>query len=208
MIKGIIFDLGGVILNRGLWLFREYLVNTYNISNEETINIFIKKNYKPYFSGKISEQEFWESALKDLNIKDEWIGLKNILLNFYETKNEMIDLLKKLKKMNYTLTLLSDQTNEWWDYLNSKYHIKNYFDYCFISSEIGLHKPEPEIYNYCLSKIKFKPDECIFIDDLERNLIPAKKIGINTIHYKNSEQCIKELYKLIKINNFETLKND
>jgi len=93
MIKTIIFDLGGVVLNRGIWLFREYLVQNYNVSNEQTIDVFIKKYYKPYSSGKISEEEFWVGSLDDLQIKADWKDLRNKLLNFFEPNEGMFELI-------------------------------------------------------------------------------------------------------------------
>lgn len=58
-IEAVVFDLGGVILSRGLWLFREYLVKNYRVTDKETRDVIIKKYYKSYFSGKLLEEDFW-----------------------------------------------------------------------------------------------------------------------------------------------------
>jgi len=196
MINTIIFDLGGVVLNRGIWLFREFLVQNYNVTNEQTIEVFIKKYYKPYFSGKISEEEFWTNSLKDLSINADWRELRNKLLNFFEPNKGMFELIDLLRKNGHTTVLLSDQTNEWWPILNKKYSISSHFDNCIISSEVGVHKPEIKIYEIALRDSKSQAEESLFIDDLENNLEPAKKIGMKTILFKNCIDLKKELISL------------
>ncbi|PIR04638.1 MAG: hypothetical protein COV57_03370 [Candidatus Liptonbacteria bacterium CG11_big_fil_rev_8_21_14_0_20_35_14] len=68
-----------------------------------------------------------------------------------------------------------------------------YFDEVIISAEVGINKPDPKIYSLALDKIKSNPEESIFIDDLEKNLEPAKKLGIATILYENPKQLEKNL---------------
>ena len=54
-------------------------------------------------------------------------------------------------------------------------------------------KPNKEIFEFALNKIKLKPEECLFIDDRYNNIITAKKLGINTIQCKNLTQLKKDL---------------
>jgi len=89
-IKTILFDLGGVYLNRGIWIFRkDYLVKNFNVTNQQVIDVMIKKYYKPYFSGKMSEDEFWKKSLKDLNIKADWKDLRKKLLDSFDPQEGM-----------------------------------------------------------------------------------------------------------------------
>jgi len=198
-LEAIIFDLGGVVLSRGLWLFREYLVKNYSVTNEETLNIFIKKYYKPYFSGILSEEKFWLGILEDLKISANWKELKKILLDFYFPQKGVFELIEKLRKNGYKTYLLSDQTNDWWPILDQRYGISNYFDKVFISSEVGFNKPEKEFYEFVLKDTKIKPDEILFIDDLKENLGPAEELGMNTLFYLNTPMLKRELKDLYGI---------
>ncbi len=199
MIDTIIFDLWWVILNRWLRLFSEHLVNNYDLTNQKIVNIFIKKYCKLYFLGKISEQDFWFNSLKDLNINEDWKKLKNILLNYFQLNNCMMELIIKLKKNNYKLALLSDQAKDWWIFLNNKFWIEKYFDQSILSFEVWTKKPELDIYKITLQKVWSKAQNSIFIDDLESNLIPAKKLWIKTILFEDCEKLKNDLY-LNKIN--------
>ncbi len=195
MIKTIIFDLGGVYLNRGMWIAEEIFSKEYQLPLEKIVDVLIKKNYKDYFSGKITEQEYWGRFLSEFDLKENWKNLRKVLLNSFEPQKGMPELIKDLRK-NYQIGLLSDQTKEWWPYLNKKHNISDNFDFTIISAETGFHKPQKEIYKIALKKANCKPEECLFIDDLEHNLEPAKKLGMKTLLFENPEQIKRDLEKI------------
>ncbi len=104
----------------------------------------------------------------------------------------MFELVAKLRK-NYRVGLLSDQTKEWWSYLNKKYDIVDNFDFMIISYQIGFCKPQSEIYDIALKESGSKPEEILFIDDLGQNLEPAKSLGFKTILFENPTQIKQHL---------------
>jgi HAD superfamily hydrolase (TIGR01509 family) len=56
-----------------------------------------------------------------------------------------------------------------------------------------MQKPDQEIFELLLKKTKAKPDETVFIDDFEENILAARKMGINCILFRNVRQLRKEL---------------
>lgn len=199
MIKGIIFDLGGVYLNRGIRkAFRENFTKMFNLSFDENkpFPIFGENLYPSGFvSSKISEEQYWNLCENDLGIKIDPEKLRTILLNTFEEQKDVVALVKKLKGI-YQLGLLSDMPKEWADWLENRFHVFRNFDAVVISGYEGTEKPNPEIYHLILKKLKLKPEECVFIDDWERNLEYPPKIGMKTVLFKNSEQLKKELEEL------------
>lgn len=194
-IKTILFDLGGVYLNRGIWIFRErYLVGKYGIDDGLAKDSFLR-HYKQYFSGKINEKEFWGRHLRDMNLDADWKVLREELLESFEPQKGMPDLINKLRK-DYRVGLLSDQTKEWWPYLDKKYGISDNFDFVIISSLTGFHKPQPEIYKIAIENADCEAKKCLFIDDLEHNLVPARDLGIETLLFENPKQIKKDLENL------------
>jgi putative hydrolase of the HAD superfamily len=194
----IISDLGGVFLNRGIWLFWDYLHEKNNVPIEISKNAFLK-NYKQYFSGKISEKDFWYDFVKETNLTEDWHLLREKLLNLFEINKDMAELYTNLRNKGFKVVLLSDQSKEWWPILDEKYKISSYFDFVIVSAIVGLHKPDPEIYKYALKESDSMSKECIFTDDLSDNLFPAKELGIETILFENSKQFKKELQKRVEI---------
>lgn len=61
------------------------------------------------------------------------------------------------------------------------------------SCELGLVKPEPEIYRYCLAELGLGPGEVVFLDDDEGNVAGARRVGIETEHFRPGETRVEEL---------------
>jgi len=67
-----------------------------------------------------------------------------------------------------------------------------------VSGEEGIIKPEPEIFLIAAERLKVKPEECLFIDDIERNVEGAKAVGMIGIQYVSNAQIISFLEKVTK----------
>ena len=65
-----------------------------------------------------------------------------------------------------------------------------------ISYETGFVKPEAGIYKAIIHKYDIKPQEAVFLDDVEANVLAASALGFHTIHFKNLDQAIEELKHL------------
>ncbi len=71
-----------------------------------------------------------------------------------------------------------------------------YMDGGILSHREKVIKPMPEIYEILINRYHLIPEECVFLDDTERNLTAAAAFGIHTIHFENQKQAIEELKKL------------
>ena len=198
MVTTIISDMGGVYLNRGIWLFWDYLNEKYGIPVEKAKLVFLK-NYKQFFSGFITEEVFWANLLTEISLKEDWKELRKTLLDFFEVNPEISDFYKKSRAKGFKLVLLADQAKEWWPELDKKLNISSNFDFVVISALVGLHKPNPDIYLHALKISKSTPEESVFIDDIDYNLTPAKDLGMKTILFENSQHAISE-FELLGIN--------
>ena len=81
-------------------------------------------------------------------------------------------------------------------YLEEKYSFWGLFEGSVISCRIHRIKPEREIYEYLLEKHGLVAAETVFIDDTSVNLLAAKKFGIRTIKFEDSEQCERQLAEM------------
>lgn len=72
------------------------------------------------------------------------------------------------------------------------------FDDEVLSCEVGLKKPDPAIYQKAIEVAQCRPEECIFIDDKESNLVPARALGIVTILATSTEQIKHDLLQLLQ----------
>jgi 2-haloacid dehalogenase len=107
-----------------------------------------------------------------------------------------IHLLPLLKQAGYPLYGLSNWPEEKYRLIRPKYGFFGWFEEVIISGEVGLAKPDVRIFQLLLGRIKRNPDQCVLIDDSEKNISVADELGFHTIHYRATEQLKNELHRL------------
>jgi len=62
-----------------------------------------------------------------------------------------------------------------------------------LSAELGLAKPDPRIYQMTLSQLGSPPERALFIDDMARNIEAARKLGMQTLHFREPEKSWRQI---------------
>src|SRR6266508_3959228 len=104
--------------------------------------------------------------------------------------------MKQLKKSGYQLYGLSNWSAETFPIALKKYDFFHLLDDIVISGEVGVVKPEPEIFEIMLEKIGKPANACLFIDDAQANIEQAQRMGFATIHFHSPEQLEAQLHQL------------
>lgn len=99
-----------------------------------------------------------------------------------------VHILKQLKQAGYPIYGLSNFSAETFPYIRKKHNFFDLLDDMVISGEVGYVKPQPEIYQILLDKIKRPAAECLFIDDALANIHQAEKMGFAVVHFQSPEQ--------------------
>ena len=71
------------------------------------------------------------------------------------------------------------------------------FDPIILSFKEKIAKPNPRIYQIAIERAAVKPEEIIFIDNLEENIATAKQMGMKVVLAKNSEQVIADVKRIL-----------
>lgn len=203
-IKAIVFDVGGVIFlprNKEINLlssFREAcsLLKGIDIDFEKDYED-IREIYLESSANKISKKKTLELLSKKLKIPNDRIKmafLEAYKNNILENK-KLYNFILKLKKAGYKIGISSIQFHLSKDILIPKRFYKD-FDALEVSCEDGFRKPDPHAFQFILKKLDVQPEEAVFIDDGQKNLEPAKKLGMKTILFKNNKQLFKQLEEL------------
>lgn len=185
MIKAIFFDWGDTLASYKKDLEKEMdrVLASYGL-RWKNIFPYWKNFYYLRSKGDIKSDE--EMFLQLSRVIQKNIPLKrirDIRADSFIVPKEKIKIVKKLKK-NYKIGILSNGVKGWIEKGLKKYKIKNLFDSIIISSEIGVRKPDAEIYYAALKSLSIKPEETIFVsDELCDDLVAAKGCGIKTIWY-------------------------
>jgi len=193
-IKAVLFDFGGVLAEEG---FRAGLVAIAENNRLDPTNV-IKTAFRivydlGFVTGKAKEGEFWSVFRQQTGIKNSDQILREEILSRFTLRPWMLEAVCSLREKGINVGILSDQTN-WLDELNDKYNFFQYFDYVFNSFHSGLSKKDLKGFEYVLKKINVNPEKVLFIDDHLSNIKRAKAVGMRTIHYKQKEMFIEELW--------------
>lgn len=194
MIKAIIFDWFGVCSEE----FRKILSRELNKKLGINKKLIVKsyKKYEPIFIiSKINSENVLENMFKELGINEDANNFLYIFNSMPKINTEIFKIIRKLKN-NHKTALLSDNFDEMTKTIRENLNLKKYFDFVIFSNEVGLVKTENKTYKFVIRKLKCKPSECIFIDDKKENIERARKLGIDGILFKNTNQLKKSLVRL------------
>lgn len=189
-IKGIVFDLGGVLIEDIGDGFAEYASKKLKIKPEKLKRYIHKEGIEMLGKGKETSLEFWHRACNKLKLE---CPSDKILKTFWvmpykhaKIKKEMIGLVKELRK-NYKLAILSNTIKDH-SQINRKRKLFDYFDEVLLSNEVGFRKPEKEFFKEASKRLGIQRKNLIFIDNEMRWIKAAKKYGLNTILFKDRKQ--------------------
>ena len=195
MIKNIIFDIGGVLLDYNPKTYLDKLNIEDGKRKELNDIIFHNQKWKDCLNGSITNSELIEYLVKEnLKYKNEieQILIKDNLKYMLPPKQEMIEYYKSLKQKEYKIYLCSNITKDTYDYIKDNFEIIQIADGGVFSCFENISKPNVEIYYKLIEKYNLNMEESILIDDTKRNIISSNDIGLKGILFNNIED-IKEV---------------
>lgn len=187
MIRNIIFDMGGVLIdyNPEKTLYGMFESDTARLLLREIFRneIWIEKD-----RGTVSAEDIIK--LKAPVIPDSVFDKAcEMVRNFYPYMppfEKMYDFIKLLKNKGYGIYLLSNASSDFHEH-RKDIPALSLFDGVLISADYKLIKPEKEIYLALYEKFSLKPEECFFIDDVQKNIDAAKATGMDGHCYSHGD---------------------
>lgn len=198
-IKAIVFDMGGILNKIKFNKFYKKQFKNYNF-NQKELKYFKKWEThlrKKLDKSKISLQEYFQilnEKIKNINPNHQIINQKEYIENLKEFTiwdEKTIKFCKHLKSQNKYKLFIFSNNSELFITEQIKKQFQKIFQNQYYSFEQKLRKPDPNSYQNLIENLKnqnIQPKQTLFIDDKPENLIPAKKLQINTIHYQNLNQ--------------------
>ena len=197
-IKAVIFDLGGVLID---WN-PDYVFDKM-FENQERKKHFYENICTPDWNERQDAGRSLKEATDELLQKHpDW---KEYIEAYYGRWEEMlggpiqdtVEIFRQLKEKDHLkLYALTNWSAETFPVALDKYDFLHWFDGRLVSGEEKTRKPFPEFYDLMLKRFNLKAGETLFIDDNERNVKAAEKLGIQSIQFKNPDQLRKELMEM------------
>jgi putative hydrolase of the HAD superfamily len=149
-------------------------------------------------TGRISESEFTGrfahriKEVSDIDVETE--GLVTRIFSGIALEESMFAALGAMRKANLGLALCS---NSWGGDLYPRERLESLFDVIVISGEVGMRKPDLEIYELTLERMGLSAKGSVFVDDYPGNLKPATEMGMTTVLHRDPASTIAELEELL-----------
>ncbi|MDR2903477.1 MAG: HAD family phosphatase [Clostridiales bacterium] len=199
MIKNIIFDQGGVLVD---YTPKDYLrANGFSEERVEALYeaVFNAPLWLELDRGTYTNKEAIPVYIKEHPEFEKEIGqvLSGSLETMLTVREDSSSFLKQLKEEGFRIYVLSNFSADGYDYILPRFDYLNYVDEKIISAHIHMIKPEKEIYEYTVEKLGIVPEESIFIDDVPENLLPAEALGIHTVLFTTLPEVVDKVRAII-----------
>ncbi len=197
-IKAIIFDLGGVLLRTTDFSRRELLAARLGMTHPELEElIFWGESGSKAQRGEISVKQHLEYVRSVLNLSQE--KFKEVIDTFFADDALDYDLVDYIRSLHctYKTALLSNAANDLRKQIAEKWHFEDAFDTMVISGEVGMVKPDPQIYRLTLDRLRVQAGEVVFVDDVQPNVDAAVRVGMQGIRFRDAMQVRQDLAALL-----------
>lgn len=144
--------------------------------------------------GQLEEAEFETLLAARLGVGAE--GLLGRLFALSGPDEAMLGAVAAARRAGLPTGLLS---NSWGLSLYPFETLAPLFDALVVSGEVGLRKPQPEIYLLAAERLGLAPGECVFVDDLRTNTTGARAVGMAGVLHRGAEGTIAELERLFGV---------
>jgi len=192
----VFFDWGGVIARDPGDDFLHELLLKIGARPEQILEIM--QTLMPRFMcGQITEAEYWQ-GLRDmygLRIYDTisrefqaWKGLK--------ADAAILKLVDDIRASGIQVALLTNMIEPTYNVVEQAGYF-HHFDCIIASCKVGFAKPDTAVYERALTMTHASANESVLVDDKQKNLDPAREMGLATILAKDTEQIVREMRALL-----------
>jgi putative hydrolase of the HAD superfamily len=197
-VRGLLVDFGGVLTTNVFQSFREFSeregldpdhVKEKFRSDPEALGLLRRLE-----KGEVDVDEFEPSFAAAIGVPDSE-GLVERLFRGIGPDERMLDAVRVARHSGVRTGLISNSWGSGLEYDPSL--MEELFDAVVISGDVGLHKPQPEIFELGASRIEVPAAECVFVDDLRENCEGAEAVGMTAVLHRGAETTVPELERLL-----------
>jgi putative hydrolase of the HAD superfamily len=198
MIKLIIFDIGGVIVNYTEARYFRYITRKLRLNYAAFVGL-ITPLIEQMELGRMRHAEVEDILARRFNIKRGQLEWASSFVSLIKPNKKVISLVNRLSD-RYRVVLLTDISGSRFHELEKPVLSKLHVEKIYASFSIGMRKgdlePKRWPYRYVIKKTGVRPSEALFIDNMEYNVKGAERIGIHGIVFKSYTQLSRKMRKL------------
>ncbi len=198
MTRGLLVDFGGVLTTNVFDSFRAFC-EAEGLDPQAVKKLFREdpaalEELRRLERGEVSEEEFSQRFAPYLGVEPD--GLVDRLFAGMGPDEAMLAAVRSARAQGVRTGLIS---NSWGRGRYDRDTFPELFDGVVISGEVGLHKPEPEIYRLGAERAGVAVEDCVFVDDLRENCEGAEAVGMTAVLHRGAEGTLPELERLLRV---------
>src|SRR3989344_1784512 len=177
-IKGVIWDLGGMIV-------KDNMAPAFTL-NGVPYDARVKEAWKRLRVGRIDHDAFFREALGDTyaHLSDRVRRTADDLIQLQpEGAFPLVEEVHGLGE--YKQGIISNHSVQWGRAVVDKWDLRRYVNPIVISGEVGIDKSDERIFRYTVERMGLSPEEAVFVDNQDNNLMVAERAGLKAILFKN-----------------------
>lgn len=184
-IKGLIFDYGGVLWDMR-WDVSAELARAHGLEDRAVVETLYGHEMWREIEIGIGDREAW---LRESHTRLESLAGRAMPPLHQHWRAEQrwiapnIDLIRRLRPP-YRTAVLSNADRTLRARFEAHDGLLDLFDDFVCSADVGMAKPDPRIYALAAERLGLSPEECVFIDDLDRNIDAAREVGMHGVHFR------------------------
>jgi putative hydrolase of the HAD superfamily len=197
--RALIVDFGGV-LTTNIWRAFGQFCEAAGLPEDSVLELFRSDPealalLRKLETGELEPDEFESRFGALLGIADT-DGLIERLFAGLEPDETMIGAVRAARRAGVRTGLIS---NSWGMGIYDRGAPADLFDASVISGEVGLHKPQPEIYELACERLGVEPGSSVFVDDLRENCAGAEAVGMTAVLHRDSGETVAKLEGLLGV---------
>jgi putative hydrolase of the HAD superfamily len=198
-LTGLLVDFGGV-LTTSVWDSFADFCRSKDLEEHAVMRLFREDpdalaDLRRLETGDLEEAEFERRFAKRLGLA-EASDLIDSMFRGMQPAPQMIEAVRIARGSGVRTGLV---TNSWSTSHYDRGLLRELFDAVVISAEVGLHKPQPEIYLLAAERLEQDPEQCVFVDDLRENCAGAEAVGMTSVLHRSADETMARLRELLVI---------
>ncbi|MBI4003988.1 MAG: HAD family phosphatase [Candidatus Omnitrophica bacterium] len=192
----VMFDLGGVALEVESDRLVHQVAQLINKTFEEVQRaIYDEELLLPFELGQIAPQSYFEGLKKRLRLTWSYEQFVRAWNGIFNENNDVTQLMPRLRKRHKLLALTNTNVLHL-AHIKTSFPALAIFDHWVASCEVGIRKPEAEIYAFAAKQAGVRPQAAIYIDDRPELVEAGRSAGLKAIRYESGDQLIQEFRAL------------
>jgi putative hydrolase of the HAD superfamily len=199
--KGLLVDFGGVLTTNVFESFRAFCRDE-GIEPDRMTALFRSEPralaaVRALERGELTEEGFGQRFGELLGLEEgRRAGVVDRMFSYVHPDETMVDALRRARAQGVRTGLISNSMGV------DRYDRSTFpelFDGVVISGDVGMHKPQPEIFLLGAKRAGLAPEECVFVDDLRQNCEGAEAVGMTAVLHRGAESTLPRLEELLGV---------